>query len=488
VTESPLRRKVASGFQWNGLAAGISALIQLALLLVFVRSLTPEDFGLYSLVLVVAGFGQVFSDMGFTNAIVYKQSATDLELSSIFWLSILIGSLLFLAVFLSAGWAGGFFGEPRLARYVRWIGLVFLIQPWGQFFFALLQREMRFSAIAKIEILSRSVQLVSTLALLGAGFGIQAFIWGLLAWLLCRAALLAARGRTVFMPSPRFVPGAARDLATFGLFQMGERIANYFVYQIDVLLIGKLFGSQSLGFYNVAKQVALKPSQILNPIITGVVFPVLSKHQDNPPLFTRIFRRTVHLTTFLNLPVCAALFVFADHIAAIVLGGEWITAGTLLRILSVFAAVRSFLNPSGILALARGKARWGFLYAVAQLVLVPTVILLASSTSIVGVSIAQVVLATAMLAPNWFLFVRTLTDDSFASFHGGPWRVLVATAVASGAAMAILNMVGQGPLHLTLGATVLLGLTGLLLWAIDRPMWLLVTDAVHQRLRAFARG
>ena len=139
-----LKRQAAEGAYWTGTSSVVVTVLQFAQLAVLAWLLVPEDFGLMAMMMVVIGFAQAFADMGISNAIIHRQNTTDEHLSSLYWLNILAGIVLFFLLLAMVPAIVAFFAEPRLAELIPVTALIFLIAPFGQVFQALLQKNLRF--------------------------------------------------------------------------------------------------------------------------------------------------------------------------------------------------------------------------------------------------------------------------------------------------------------------------------------------------------
>ena len=136
-----LKQQAVSGVKWSGVSVGVVTALQFVDLAVLARLLSPSDFGLMGMVMVVFGFAQAFADMGISNAIIHRQDVTKDQLSSLYWLNILSGVIVFCVVCASVPLIVGFFHEPRLNNLLYLTAIIFLITPFGQQFQILLQKE-----------------------------------------------------------------------------------------------------------------------------------------------------------------------------------------------------------------------------------------------------------------------------------------------------------------------------------------------------------
>ncbi|WP_121628876.1 MOP flippase family protein [Poseidonibacter antarcticus] len=412
-----LKQKAISGVKWTTFSTVITTVLQLLQLAILARFLEPTAFGLMALVMVVIGFSQAFLDMGISNAIIHKQEITKDQLSTLYWVNVLAGFLLFLIIIVIAPFVAEFYKEPELTELIFIVALTFIIQPFGQQFMVLWQKEMRFSEIAKIDIVNKSISLVVSVYLAYKGFGVYALVYGTLAGIVSQTVQFMYKGLKEYRPSFVFKLSEIKEFLSFGAYQMGEKTINYFNFQIDTILIGKLLGMEALGIYTIAKQIIMRPAQIINPIITKVTFPTMSKVQDDTIRLKNIYLKTINYLSSINFPIYAFIFVFAHEIVMLMFGEKWLEAVYIMQILSIWGAIRSTGNPIGSLLLAKGKANWGFWWNLGLFFYVPIGIYIGSNWGLVGISWTLVILMISLIIPNWYFLIRPLCQAQFIEYH-----------------------------------------------------------------------
>ena len=412
-----LKIKAISGVKWTTISTVVVAILQLLQLSILTRFLNPSDFGSMALVMVVIGFSQAFLDMGISNAIIYKQEISHEQLSTLYWVNVLSGFIVFVITVLISPLVSIFYGEPELKKLIIIVGITFIIQPFGQQFMILWQKEMRFRGIAKIDIITKTVSLFFSTFLAYKGFGVYALVYGRILAVTCQTALYVFNGLNEHRPSFIFKINNIGEFLSFGLYQMGEKTINYFNSQFDTILIGKLIGLEALGIYNIAKQLILKPIDIIGPIITKVTFPTMAKIQNEKTRLKNIYLKTLNYLSSVILPIYILLIILAPEIILLLFGKKWLEAIPILQILSVYGILRSIGSPVGSLLLAKGKANWGFWWNFFFLFYVPIGIYISSYWGMIGISWGLVIMAISGTIPNWFFLVRPLCGAKFIEYH-----------------------------------------------------------------------
>lgn len=448
---------------------GVGTTLQFITLAILARLLSPSDFGLMGMIMVVIGFAQVFADMGISNAIIYRQDTTKDQLSSLYWLNILSGIVVFFIVCASTPLVAAFYHEPRLNNLLYLAALIFLITPFGQQFQILLQKELQFNQLAKIEIARSFINSIVTIILAIKGIGVFSLIWGQLAGASLRVLLLSCWGLRHWMPGPRFCRRDLKGYVSFGLYQMGERTINYFNSNLDYLLIGALLGAKPLGYYTLAYNLIIRPSEMINPIVTKVAFPVFSKVQKDINKLKKGYLKVLQLLSSVNFPIMAGMAVVAPVAVPIIFGEQWQPSIILIQILTIVGLLRSTGNPVGSLLLAKGRADLGFKWNVALMVTqIPGLYLGAKLGGTVGVAVAFAILMGIYSIFNYLILIRTLLGHCLREYVFSMWSALWMSAVMGGVILCIGVLLQNLPQQLLLIIQILGGMAiylGLLIYS-----------------------
>ena len=408
-----LRAKTLSGLKLNVASTIVSFLFQTGQLVVLSRLFAPEIFGLMSLVLIVTNFSSIFLDLGISNAIIQRKETDIKELSTLYYLNIILGAFLCLAIFLCSGFLAQLFRQPRLQTYLQWISLIFLIIPFGQQYRAIFQKRMAFNILVKVDIITTVTSTAIIIILAFSGFGIYSIIWGQIASAAISTLLMMYFGRKEYKPVWYFNFQKARPYLSFGLYQSGESIMNYFNTNIDGMSIGRLVGPTMLGYYQVAYNIIIIPSRRINPILTRVFFPAFSLIQDDQQKLKKNFYKLLNILNFVNFPIFFALFVLAEPFIIVVFGAKWLTSVPILRILCGVGLLRSLGNPVGSLMYAKGEARRIFLFNLYKLFIqVPGIIAGAYLGGAMGVAIAFLCLQVFFSSFNYTFLIRNVLGES----------------------------------------------------------------------------
>jgi len=416
-----LKQSAISGVKWTSVASIINALLQILQVAILARYLSQSDFGLMAIVMVVIGFAQAFLDMGISNAIIHKQKVTYRQLSTLYWVNILAGIFLYGVIYLLSQYISSFYNEPALKDIMIVVGIIFLITPWGQQFFVLMEKELKFQLLAKISIVNKVISLVVTSVLAYKGFGVYSLVYGTIASAIVSTVQYILFGLKEHKTSLCFDISQVKEFLKFGLYQMGERTINYFNSQFDTILIGKLLGVENLGIYTIAKELVMKPAMVINPVIARVAFPAMSKIQDDIPRLKAIYLKMINFLASINFPIYVIIIILAPELVSLLFGERWSDATLIVQILGIFAAIRSIVNPIGSLLLARGRADLGFWWNFGLLFYAPLSIYIYSNWGLVGISWGLVLNMIILQLPGYYILIKPLCGAGLQEYF---WQII----------------------------------------------------------------
>lgn len=412
-----LKKQAISGVKWTTISTVLNNVLQLLQLAILARFLNPEDFGLMAIVMVVMGFVSAFADLGISNAIIHRQIITKNELSSLYWLNVITGFVMFIITSAISPFISKIYGEPELTNLIILLSFTFIIQSFSQQFSMLLQKELRFKEIARIEIVNKLFSFIVSVYLACIGYGVYSLVYGSLIASLIMTIQFLPIGLREYCPSLRFKIDEIKSFFSFGAYQIGERTVNYFNYQIDAILIGKLIGMEGLGIYNIAKQIVMEPAMVFNPIVTRVTFPAMARVQDDIPVLKNAYLKAIRYLSSINFPVYAFIFVFAHEIVDILFGPKWQNAVIIIQILSIWAAWRSTHNPIGSLLLARGRTDLGFWWSFSVFFYVPLAVWIFSHWGLIGIAVGLNIILATLVYPGWKILTNPLCGAGFWEYH-----------------------------------------------------------------------
>jgi O-antigen/teichoic acid export membrane protein len=464
-----LKKQAISGVKWTALSTVTNSVLQILQLAILTRFLEPSDFGLMAIVLVVIGISQSFMDMGVSNAIIHYQDVSRERLSSLYWLNVMAGVVLFALVVLLAPLTASFCREPRLVELILCVAVIYLIQPFGEQFRVLLQKDLRFDVIAKCEVTAKLISFVLAVVLAYLGAGVWSLVFGYICNVVVFTLLYVYIGVRIHRPVLRFKKADLEGFLQFGLFQMGQRTVNYFSAQVDKLILGRILGMEMLGYYSLAWQIIFMPLMRINPIVTRVAFPIFSRVQHQRDVLSRYYTKAISILMTVNFPILFGLFIVANELIAVMYGEDYARVAGILRILTIVGLFKAFGNPNGAVFLAKGRADIGFYWNLfwTAVVTVSCYIFAKKFMTPESVAYAQVVVLLVAWIPFYIIHKVAGVDYRPVLKHIGKLTLISAVMVA--AIYAVSRLV-TADVRIVLAVEVVTGAAvyALLIWRFDR--------------------
>ena len=345
---------ILRGVSWTFSAELVNQLARIGFTFVLARLLTPTEYGIAGMALVVSGFVFVFSDLGLGTAMIQRTHLSERDISTVFWASVASGAAFTVIGVGAAGLAAQVFDEPEVRDLFAVMSLTFLITSLGATQAALLTRAMDFRAIALRDFAGTFI---------GGAIGVYVAATGGGAWAIVAQQMTAISVSTVLLwlavswrPRLLISVQSLREMGGFGVTILGNRVINIVQQTTVPLLIGRFLGAQSLGFYTLANNVVLTPITRVTLPLGQVLFPAFSRHQDDPRRIGVMWLKSLSASAAITLPALAGMAVVAPAFVAVTLGSNWEELSPVIQILVVLAAMRALQGPMTAVVLALGRA------------------------------------------------------------------------------------------------------------------------------------
>lgn len=372
--------------------------MQFGSVVVLARLLDPEDYGLLGMVTVVMGFVGIFKDLGLSMATVQRAEVTHAQVSTLFWLNVAISTGVMLLTIALAPAIAWFYKEPRLTNITLVLAIGFIFGGLTVQHEALLKRQMRLAALAKIDILTMilSVATAISLAWFGAGY------WALVAMQLmmsvghCVGAWLMCGWRPG-LPKPNSGVGS---MLAFGGWSTGFTVVNYFTRNLDNLLIGKYWGPQQLGLYAQAYKLLVLPIQQVNNPLSTVAVPGLCSLQSQPERYRSYYGKALQLMVMVGMPIVLFMLVDAHKLINNLLGTQWQGAVIIFRALAPIAFLATFNVATGWVFVSMGRTDRQFRWNIVASGLTAIGFLIGVQWGALGVAIAASITFSVLRYPG----------------------------------------------------------------------------------------
>lgn len=407
---------------------------------VLARLLFPADFGLIAMaMLFVTGLESV-TQTGLQQALIQRKTGVRECLDTAWTVTLARSLVLCLVLVAAAPFVADFFAEPRLTGILRVVSLSVLFGGFANIGIVYFQKDLAFGRQFRFETWASVAEFALTVLLAFSLRDVWALVWGGLAGNVLRVLLSYALHP--FRPSFRFDQAAFRELLDFGKWVSGYTVLCYAVSQCDSILLGRMLGAESLGYYQMAFLTAVIPSSEVAIAISMVAFPSYAMMQDQPGRLRESFEKVFQVSALVCMPIGLGILAVAPDFIRVVLGDRWQGIGLIMQVLSVMGIAKALEGTTNSLLMAVGRPGLLMGFSSLQLILLgATLYPLVLLWGIPGAAVAVTGTALAAAAAVLVAAVRVTGSSGY--------RILALLAVPLGASTAM-----------AVGITLLTGMTG----------------------------
>lgn len=325
--------KVFSNFIWRFAERCGAQLVTFIVSIVLARILTPSDYGTIALVTVFTTILQVFIDSGLSTALIQKKDADDLDFSSVFYFNFVICIILYLIMFVSAPFIADFYKDSSLVSIVRVIGLTLIISGVKGVQQSYVSRHMLFKRFFFSTLGGTIFSAVLGIIMAYAGFGVWAIVFQQLSNNAIDTLILWITVK--WRPIKKFSWSRLKNLLSFGWKMLASSLLDTVYNNLRNMIIGKLYTSADLAFYNQGDKFPKLIVININTSIDSVLLPTMSNEQDNHVRVKDMTRRAIKISTYIMAPLMIGLAFCAKPIVQIVLTDKWLPCVPYLQIFCI---------------------------------------------------------------------------------------------------------------------------------------------------------
>ena len=423
--DAPTGRHLASAIAWTAGGKWISQIFAWASTLIVVRVLSPSDFGLLGLAATYLGLIELISEFGIGTAVITLRDLTARQVSQLNTVAILLGLI---GTAVSCGLASpiaAFFHAPELRTLLPVMAVTFLITAFKSVPYALLQKDLRFSTISRLDAAQALLQAIGNAVLVLAGLRYWAIaISGLFSALI--GTCLFVRRRPVRIERPAF--GLVYSSIVFSWRVLVSRLSWYLYSNADFVAAGRLLGKVALGSYTVAWNFANLPGEKIVSLVTSVTPTFFASVQHDKAALRHRLTSLTELLAVVMFPVVSGFALVAPLAIPLACGPQWHAAIIPMQLLAIYTFLRSVVTLLPQVINVVGETRFGMWNSLATLALLPGSFVIASRWGVVGIASVWVLVYPIFTIP---LYRRTLgkIDLPFRQYLDALKPSFVSTAV-----------------------------------------------------------
>lgn len=322
-----------------GIGGALGKLLSLGATLLLARLLSPADYGLMEIAMMVISFVGFFNEIGMGSAIVQKTELTSAEVNGCFAIAIGSSIVLFLVTVLASGIIADFFKHPQLQSMISVLGIGFILGAFSTVQEAFLRKEMHFKAIAGVTILSIVIQSVVSVIMAATGHGVWSLVWGSLS--ACTVNSVGFFILSPWRPKGRYGIREATDLAIYGMHVTTTRVFWFLYTNADKAIVGKLLGANLLGIYGMALSLATLPNSQITSLVVNVASPLFSKLQNDLPRLSSVILKLTRGIAYVTYPALLGMIACSRDLIMVILGPKWMDCLIPFGALCVMGLIKS---------------------------------------------------------------------------------------------------------------------------------------------------
>ncbi len=459
-----MSNKITSALGWKLLERfGVQG-VQFILQIVLARLLSPEHYGVLSIMIIFTTLANVFIQTGFNTALIQNKDVDEDDYSSVFWVSIFIAVVLYAALFFAAPFIASFYNMPSIVMPFRVLALMLFPGAINSIQLAKISRELNFKKVF--------VSNLGAIVISGIAGIVVAFMGGGL-WALVVQTLLNILTACVVMFftvkwRPRFVCNLQRVkvLLEFGWKILVSCLVDTLYQDLSSLIIGKKYDGSTLGHFNKGKQFPQFIISSANGAVQSVMLPAMAAEQDKPDKVKLLMRRSLSMSAYISFPIMAGLAAVAPALISILLTEKWLPCVPYVQIFCISLAFNPIhtCNLQALNAMGRGdiflrleliKKSYGLVLLIAAVTMFDTPIAIAM-TGIITTVISCFVNAypsRQLLGYSYFEFIWDILPSLLLS-AAMAFAVTLVTKLSLGNFETLLIQVAAGVVIYILGSAI----------------------------------
>ena len=350
-----LKNKTMSGMLWVSISNILLKFINFTISVILARLLEPSDFGLVAIALVVVNFFEIFRDLGIGPALIHRKEDQNTASDTAFFIFPTVAIIFYVVAYFIAPAASGFFREEELEMLIRVLSLTFVIWSFGNLPRTLLTKDLEFKKLVIPQLLPKISYGAVAILMAFQGFGVWSLVGGRL--VLEVMSVITIWKAVNWRPTLRFDKKIALELLSYGKHVITATIIIFLISVVDVTFIGRLLGSEELGYYSIAFGISGLFTYQFSMLISQVMFPAFSKMQGDMDKMSAAYLKTLKYLSLIAFPAALGIITVSWYFMEVVYGDKWLPAVAVLQVLCIYGLNKAMLNTTQSLYLASGKPK-----------------------------------------------------------------------------------------------------------------------------------
>ncbi|NLQ18980.1 lipopolysaccharide biosynthesis protein [Marinomonas sp. M1K-6] len=318
-----LRAKALNGVVWSLSDKLINQLGYLAVTIFIARIIGPESFGLIGMLTIFTLLAESVVNNGFAQALIQRsQYLTEEDSSTIFYVNIFWGIVMYFLLYFCAPFISAFYNAPELVEISRVLFLVILVSSLTVVVRAKLTINIDFKSQAIANTISTLLSACIGIYLAMAGYGYWSLVWllitksifnGIVLWFYCQ-----------WLPKFIFSAESFNRLFKFGSNLMLAGFVATFVNNLYVALVGRYFNATQVGYFTQATNLSNYATQFINSTLQGVTYPIMTSIKDDRERLVNVYTQLISITMLVSVPLLIGFAAVSNEFVRLLLGEDWL--------------------------------------------------------------------------------------------------------------------------------------------------------------------
>jgi lipopolysaccharide exporter len=433
--------------------------------IILARILTPADFGIVAMAMLLIGFIEVFNDTGQQAALIANPNPSRAHYDTAWTISVIIAVVLTGIIFLAAPLASAYFKDPRITPVIELLSLRVLLGGFiniGTVDFRRnldFSRELRFGLVRKLATFAATL----TLALIWKNY------WALAIGMVVGYMLEVGLSYAMHRYRPRFSFSKMREIWACSSWLLIQSIGRFFETRVDEVAVAGVAPPSGMGHYIIAAELGALPVTELVKPVSRALFPNYARIAADPERLRDVYLLVFSAAFTVSVCLGTGIALVAADLVALVLGPQWADSAPLMVWFATAAAVTGTCNTVYAVFSAAGQSRFSAIQTwLRVLAYLPAMAWAASTAVLVNFAIARFAVAIFM-APTYFFRLKRVIPITMLQLATVMWRPLLAAAAMAGALLAADLPAHIDTLVLRLPAEVFVG--GVVFIAVQMGLW-----------------
>lgn len=375
-------------------------LVSFVVSIVLARILMPSDYGAIAMVMVFITLAQVFVEGGFSGALIQKKEADKLDFSTVLYFVLFFSIILYIVIYIAAPYISNYYGKDYviLTPVFRVLGIQIIIYGANSVQQAYVSREMMFRKFFYSTLAGTVSSAIVGLVMAYLGYGVWALVGQQLTMTVVNTFTLFLITRK--LPMLAFSWCRLKSLLSYGIKLFASNVLIAFYQELRALIIGKLYSSSDLAYYDKGRSFPYLIVANINSSIGAVLFPKISKEQDDIFRVKQTTRNSIRFSAYFMSPLMLGLAAVAEPFIRILLTEKWIPCVPLLQIFCIVYLFQPIHTANMQAIKAIGRSDIYLWLEVIKKIIEIVVLLLVMRMGVIAIVVSMAVLTTLFTFVN----------------------------------------------------------------------------------------